>query len=100
MPGALQADELGDIFQVLAENILIASREHRYGARAEFEQLLLSCRIVQYVKRDEANAFFRKKLFRSQATASAGLSEQDELVTVAFHRSFLSAALYLSGAGW
>ena len=86
MPAALQADELGDIFQVLAEDVPIALRQHRYGARAEFEQPLSSRRIVQYINRGEVNAFFRKKLFRSQATASTGLGEQDECVADAFHR--------------
>ncbi len=85
MPGALQADELGDILKVLAEDVLIAFREHRHAVRAEFEQLLSSCRVVQYVNRDEVNAFFRKKLFRSQATASTGLGEQDEIVTDIYH---------------
>ena len=85
MPAALQADEFGDIFQVLAEDVLFPLRQHRYGAGAKFEQLLLSRRIVQYINRGEVNAFFRKKLFRSQATASTGLGEQDEFVTDAFH---------------
>lgn len=85
MPAALQADEFGDIFQVLTEDVLFPLRQHRYGAGAKFEQLLLSRRIVQYINRGEVNAFFRKKLFRSQATASTGLGEQDEFVTGAFH---------------
>jgi hypothetical protein len=63
--GALQANKLGDVLEVLTENVLIASREHRHGAHAEFEQLLLSRWIVNYVNRDEVNALFRKKLFRS-----------------------------------
>ena len=85
MAGALQSDELGDVLEVLAENVLIASREHRHGAHAEFEQLLLSGRVVHYVNRDEVNALFRKKLFRSQATASTRLGEQDKFVSGVFH---------------
>jgi hypothetical protein len=44
---------------------LIALRQDRYGARAKFAQPLLCRWIVQYIERDEVNAFFRKKLFRS-----------------------------------
>ena len=40
MPAALQADELGDIFQVLAKDILIALGQNRYGANAQFAQPL------------------------------------------------------------
>jgi hypothetical protein len=81
----LQADELGNVLEVLAEDVLPALREHRHRLRAELEQLLMSRRVVQYVDGNEADAFFRKKLFRSQATASAGLDEQDEIVVNAFH---------------
>ena len=77
MPGALQAHEFSDVLEVLAENVLVASREHRHGADAELEQLLFSCRIVHYINRAEVNAFFRKKLFRFEATASTGLGKQD-----------------------
>jgi hypothetical protein len=83
--GALQADELGDVLEVLAKNVLVASREHRHGPHAEFEQLLFSRRIVHHINRDEVNAFFRKKLFRPQATASTRLGEQDEFVSGVFH---------------
>jgi len=65
MPAALQADELGDILQVLAEYELITARQNRYGAHAKFAQSLQCCRIVQDIERDEVDAFFRKKLFRS-----------------------------------
>ena len=64
MPAALQAHKFGDVLEVLAENVLIASREHRHGANTELEQLLVSRRIVHYVNRDEFNALLRKKLFR------------------------------------
>ena len=83
--GALQADKLGDVFKVLTENVFSASREHRDAAHAEFEQLLLSRWIVHYVNRDEVNALFRKKLFRSQTAASTRLGEQDEFVGDVFH---------------
>jgi hypothetical protein len=83
--GALQADKLGNVLEVLAENVLVASREHGYGPYAEFEQLLFSRRIVHHVNRDEVNAFLRKKLFRPQATASTRLGEQDQFVSDVFH---------------
>jgi hypothetical protein len=85
MPGALQTDKLGDVLEVLAENVLAASREYRHGADAELEQLLFARGIVDYVNRDEVNALFRKKLFRPKATASTRLSEQDEFVGDVFH---------------
>jgi len=65
MAAALQADELGDIFQVLAEDVLIALRQNRYGADAKFAQSLLCRWIVQDIERDEVDTFIRKKLFRS-----------------------------------
>jgi hypothetical protein len=85
VPGALQADELGNILEALTENVLLAFRQHRYRACAEPEQLLFSSRIVQHVQDDEAEAFLRKKLFRSQATASTRLGEKDEFVPGGFH---------------
>jgi hypothetical protein len=69
----------------LAEDVLFGFCQHRYRARAELEQLLSSVRIVQYVQRDEANAFFRKKLFRPETAASTGLGEKDEIFAVCFH---------------
>jgi hypothetical protein len=45
----------------------------------------LSRRIIHYVNRDEVDAFFRKKLFRPQATASTRLGEQDQFVSDALH---------------
>jgi hypothetical protein len=47
--------------------------------------LLLPGRVVQNIDGNEVNAFFRKKLFRSQATASAGLSEQNKTISNVFH---------------
>ena len=83
--GTLQADKLGDVLEVLAENVLAVSREHRHGADAELEQLLFARGIVHYVNRDEVNAFFRKKLFRPQTTASTWLGEQDKFFGEVFH---------------
>ena len=40
MPGALQADELGDIFQVLAEDELITAGQNRDGAHTKSAQSL------------------------------------------------------------
>ena len=65
MPTALQADELGDIFQVLAEDELITAGQNRHGAHAKSAQLLERRWIVQDIARQEVDAFFRKKLFRS-----------------------------------
>jgi hypothetical protein len=45
----------------------------------------LSRRVVGYVNRDEVDAFSRKKLFRSQATTSTRLGEQDKIVSDALH---------------
>ena len=85
MAGALHADEFGHVFKVLAENVLIAFCEDRDGTWAEPEKLLLPCWTVQYVNRDEVNAFFRKKLFRSKATTSTGLGKEDKIFTAIFH---------------
>jgi hypothetical protein len=87
MAGTLQTDKLGHVLEVLAENVLVASREHRHSTHAEFEELLSSRRIVHHVNRDEVNAFFRKKLFRPQATASTRLGKQNEFVSRVFHAS-------------
>jgi hypothetical protein len=84
--GALQADKFGDVLQVLAEDVLLAFCQHRHGLRAEPEQLLSSCRVVQNVEVDKVDAFFRKKLFRSKAATSTRLGEQDEFVIYDIHR--------------
>jgi hypothetical protein len=81
----LEADELGHVFEILAKNVLPASGEHGHAAHAKPEQTLLPGRVIQHVDGTELDAFRRKKLFRSQAAASAGLSEQGELIRLAFH---------------
>jgi hypothetical protein len=79
MAGALEADKLGDIFQVLPEYELIALGDHRNIAYAELEQAFAAGGIVQYINGDEIDFFARKKLFRPEAAASPWLGKQDEL---------------------
>src|SRR5262245_21777749 len=85
MSRALDADELGHIFEILAKDELLASGEHGHGAHPEFKQLFPPGRIVQNVNSAEGDALFRKKLFRSKAAASARLSEQNKLIDDSFH---------------
>jgi hypothetical protein len=55
---------------------LIALREDRHLAQpVALEQQLAAASIVQHIDDDEINSVFRKKLFRSEATASPGLGE-------------------------
>jgi hypothetical protein len=72
MAGALEPDKFGNVVQVLAEDVLSASLKHRHRARAEREQAGSSGWIVRDIDGNEVNVLFRKKLFRSEATASAG----------------------------
>ena len=65
MPAALQADKLGDIVEVLAKDELISAGQNRHGAHAKSAQLLERRWIVDDIERQEVDAFFRKKLFRS-----------------------------------
>ena len=51
--GALQADELGDVFEILSEDKLFAARHHRHVAHAVCQQFFFSARIVKDVDRDE-----------------------------------------------
>jgi hypothetical protein len=85
MAGALHPDEFGNVVQILAEDVLSASLEHRHRTRAECEQAGFSGRIIRDVDSNEGNVFFRKKLFRSEATASAGLGVQDKIAGGIFH---------------
>jgi hypothetical protein len=87
---ALQADEFRDVFHVLAEDELAIFCQDRHTLRSYAEQLLPAARIVQNVDSGKFDTFFRKKLFRSKATASTRLGKQDELVTCDFHRHVLS----------
>jgi hypothetical protein len=87
MPGALQADEFRNIFQILSEDELFALGHYRNIAHSELEQPLAALRIVEYIYCNEVNAFFRKKLFRSEAAASAGLGEEDKTVSDGIHDS-------------
>jgi hypothetical protein len=82
---ALQADKFGDIFEILPEHELIAAGDHRHIAHAEGEQLFAAAGVVKNVNSDEVDTFFRKKLFRSKAAASAGLGKEDELVVGGGH---------------
>jgi hypothetical protein len=90
MAAALQADEFGDVLQVLAENVFVAFGEHRHCLSPKSEQLRSCGWIVQHVPCEEADALFRKKLFRSQTTASPGLGEQDPCVANTFHNEWLN----------
>ena len=79
MPGALKADELGDIFEVLSEDELIALGDNGNIAYAELEQAFTAGRVVQDINGDEIDFFARKKLFRPETAASSRLGKQDEL---------------------
>ena len=48
-------------------------------------QLFAAARIVLYIDDEEIDLVFRKKLFRSEAAASPGLGEKDELVCGEVH---------------
>ena len=85
MPAALQTDEFRDVIEILAEDKLLAFGEHRHRLHSEFQQLILPAGVVQNIDRNEFDAFLRKKLFRSQATASTRLGEQHKLIGVVFH---------------
>ena len=79
MAGALEADELGDILDVLSEDELIALGDNGNVAYAELEQAFTAGRVVQNINGDEIDFFARKKLFRPEAAASPWLGKQDEL---------------------
>jgi hypothetical protein len=77
--GALQADKLRDVLEVLAEHKLFALGDHGDIAHTKLQQAFTALRIVQYVDGDEIDFFARKKLFRPETAASPGLGEEDEL---------------------
>jgi hypothetical protein len=76
----LQPDELGDILEILAEDVVLALRDDRHVAEAQREELLAPAGVIQHVDHVVIDAFFRKKLFRSEAAASPRLGEENELV--------------------
>lgn len=79
MAGALKTDELGNVFQILAEYELLALGDNRDIAHTELEQAFTAGRIVQDINGDEVYFFARKKLFRPETAASPRLGKQDEL---------------------
>ena len=90
MSTAVQADELSDVFHVLAKDELAAFCQHRHALRAKAEQLLTPHGVVENIESGKIYAFFRKKLFRFKAAASTRLGEQDEFVICDFHRHVLA----------
>jgi hypothetical protein len=90
MPASLQTDKLGDIFHVLAEDVLIASRQDRHRPRTQFLKPFPRCGFVQDIQRGEVNALFRKKLFRSKTTASTGLGKENKFIGRNFHNVYLA----------
>jgi hypothetical protein len=84
MAAPFQADELCDIFEILAEDVTFSLGQHRHGTRSEIEQPLLSVAVVQNVDGDKVDVFVGKKLFRSEAAASARLGEQNKRLEI-FH---------------
>ena len=85
MSRALDANELGHIFEILAKNELLTSGRYGHCAHAKFEQLFPPSSVVQDIDGAECDALLRKKLFRSKAAASARLSEQNKLFGDTFH---------------
>lgn len=85
MSRSLQTDELGNIFEVLAEDELLTFGYHGDVTHAELEQTLAAARVVQDVDMLIIDAFARKKLFRPEAAASSRLREEDELLGDSVH---------------
>jgi CRP-like cAMP-binding protein len=78
--GAFEADELGDVLEVLPEYEALSLGDDGDVAHAVGEQPLAAAGVIEDVDGDEVDLLFRKKLFRSEAAASPGLGEQDELL--------------------
>ena len=78
-PVPCEADELGDVLEVLPEDELLALGDDRHIAHAVGEQPFAAAGVIEDVDGDEVDLLFRKKLFRSEAAASPGLGEEDEL---------------------
>jgi len=76
--GALQADELGDVLEILAEYVVFALRYDGNVAYTQRQQLFAPARVIRNVDDEVVYLLFRKKLFRSEAAASPRLEEQDE----------------------
>ena len=85
---ALEPDELGDVLEVLSEDVVSPLCDHRHVADAQREQLLPPAGILQHVDHDVVYASPRKKLFRPETAASPGLGEEDELFGCAHGRPF------------
>jgi len=77
--GALQADELGDVLEVLAEDVVFALRYDGNVTYAQRQQLFAPAGIIRNVDNQVVYLLFRKKLFRSEAAASPRLQKEDEL---------------------
>jgi len=78
--GALQADELGDVLEVLAEDVVFALRYDGNVAYTQRQQLFAPARVIRNVDDEVVYLLFRKKLFRSEAAASPRLQKEDELL--------------------
>jgi hypothetical protein len=83
--GALQPDELGDVLEVLAKNVVLAFRDDRYVANTQGQQLFPAAGIIRNVDDDVVYLLFRKKLFRSEAAASPRLEKQYEFFVYGAH---------------
>ena len=51
----IQAEELDDLLQALAEGELVAARQHRHRAQAKLLQLGEACRVFENVNRYEVD---------------------------------------------
>jgi hypothetical protein len=87
MTGALQADELGDVFEILSEDEVLAFCDDGHVAHTELEQSLAPACVVQNVDMLVIDAFARKKLFRPKTAASPRLSEQNEFLGDGVHEN-------------
>jgi hypothetical protein len=88
--GTLQADKLGNVFQILPEDECITFGHHRNITHAELQQPFASTGVVEHVDGFEVDAFARKKLFRPETAASARLREENEFLSDRVHDGFSS----------
>jgi hypothetical protein len=84
--GPLETDEFRDVFEILAEDIVLAFGNDRNVAYAELEQTLASTCVVEHVDVLVVDAFTRKKLFRPETATSSRLREQYEFFCDGVHR--------------